>query len=487
MATASDCLTTALLNVNGLTRNFDGIKILLIEKKIDVLVLSHIGLVTEDDIQIEGFDVLWKYFEDTAEKDQPDHGVAVYIKKSLDWRRKASYECSDLEVIWVNLRFPKKKDIFLGCCCRKEPTTEDYLNDICETMERVSGSIRFRNIFFMGDFNVDWLIDSDDKTQLQQKATEYGFTQIVSESTNERNPGTCKDHIYTSAPGNCQIPDVDFSDHKLLYVTVSLTDAPGDDPGDGMATPTSAVHKDQLTIGFWNVNSLRNNIEEVRQLTEREKIDVMALCGTRLDSQTTENINIVGFHPPERKDREEPGGGVAIYVKENLTYTRFREDNNPNIEIIWVELSLPEKKPVLVGCCFRVKDKPLEYLEEICNIIRELSTEKDKDIFLVGTFNINWFATFTREIKNKERLETAARTSGLRQIVSETSIEGNPGSCMDHIYTNVPADRHTIRSSVQRLKAHKCLYVTFTSADQPNLPEEDETSTAIANLNIRES
>ena len=61
-------------------------------------------------------------------------------------------------------------------------------------------------------------------------------------------------------------------------------------------------------------------------------------------SVTNDDISLLSYHLPERKDRvADSHGGVIIYIKDHIHYVR-RNDLEPiGVECVWVELTLKHK------------------------------------------------------------------------------------------------------------------------------------------------
>ena len=66
-------------------------------------------------------------------------------------------------------------------------------------------------------------------------------------------------------------------------------------------------------------------------------------------------VSLEGFHKIFRKDRDKNGGGVAIYVRNNIK-CKIREDFGDDLESISVELDVPYVKPILVTTLYRPSD-----------------------------------------------------------------------------------------------------------------------------------
>lgn len=62
---------------------------------------------------------------------------------------------------------------------------------------------------------------------------------------------------------------------------------------------------------------------------------------TKLDTSVPcEDISLLGFSSPIRKDRNRHGGGVAIYIKEQLHAKTRTDRSNRDVESIWIQLNI---------------------------------------------------------------------------------------------------------------------------------------------------
>ena len=78
----------------------------------------------------------------------------------------------------------------------------------------------------------------------------------------------------------------------------------------------SVKNKDKLKIATLNLNSLRNKIEDLRELVANN-LDIIVVGETKIDASVSEaSISIPGFeHKPFRIDRNLRGGGIVTYVR----------------------------------------------------------------------------------------------------------------------------------------------------------------------------
>ena len=74
----------------------------------------------------------------------------------------------------------------------------------------------------------------------------------------------------------------------------------------------------KLTIAHSNINSLRNKFEFLISLI-KDNIDVLMISDTKLDqSFPTTQFMINGFSAPFRLDRNDKGGGIILYIRDDI-------------------------------------------------------------------------------------------------------------------------------------------------------------------------
>lgn len=200
--------------------------------------------------------------------------------------------------------------------------------------------------------------------------------------------------------------------------------------------PTKGLH-----LAHINVCSLPNKVHELSSLLNHNNVHILAVTETHLDSSINNGqIHIEGYHLL-RRDRNRNGGGVAFYIQNHIHFLR-REDLHVNqVEVLWVQLQLPHQSPILVGCVYRPPSSNAAYLNDLCESI-DRATDENRDVFLLGDFNINWKDETNA---NKIKLSRFAMSCNMTQMVNEvTRLSSRKGrcveTCIDLIFCNIPKE-----------------------------------------------
>ena len=100
-----------------------------------------------------------------------------------------------------------------------------------------------------------------------------------------------------------------------------------------------------IIIAHLNVNSMNNKFEGLKFLVQ-DNIDILVLSETKLDdTYTTNQFRIEGFSSPFRADRNAHGGGLLIYVRDNIPSKILHNHSLPdNVEAIFIEFEFKKRQ-----------------------------------------------------------------------------------------------------------------------------------------------
>ena len=88
-----------------------------------------------------------------------------------------------------------------------------------------------------------------------------------------------------------------------------------------------------------------------------------------------------------RSDRNRHGGGVACYIKKDRHYN-VRANCPTNFENIFLDLLLPNSKPILIGILYRPPDQSV-FLDMVSSAIADMEDFDKHEAYLLGDFNFN--------------------------------------------------------------------------------------------------
>ncbi|PIK48179.1 hypothetical protein BSL78_14971 [Apostichopus japonicus] len=107
-------------------------------------------------------------------------------------------------------------------------------------------------------------------------------------------------------------------------------------------------HKGIHLIHF-NTRSLLPKISELRTIALETQATIIAISETWLDDSVTDTEILLPGYNIIRSDRDRSGGGVCTYIRNNRAYTPQDDLVKDGMESVWIELNLPDSKPIIVG------------------------------------------------------------------------------------------------------------------------------------------
>ena len=143
---------------------------------------------------------------------------------------------------------------------------------------------------------------------------------------------------------------------------------------------------DRLIFAQLNINSIRNKFDYLSDLV-KGKVDVLLISETKIDDSFPKGQFLIqGFSAPYRLDRNCQGGGLMLFVREDIPSNLLTIEDKP-IESFYVELNLRNSK-WLTNCSYNShKNNIGTHLDRISQSLDVFSSKYER-FLLVGDFNV---------------------------------------------------------------------------------------------------
>lgn len=223
---------------------------------------------------------------------------------------------------------------------------------------------------------------------------------------------------------------------------------------------------DHLTIASLNINSIRYKFDKLKIIIQ-DNIDILIIQETKLDNTFPDGqFYMEGYLPPFRRDRNAHGGGLLVYIKENIP-AKILNNNDlaTDIEGLFIELSFKKDKWLLFGTYHPPNQCPVHYFTELGRVLDSYLTSYDKYL-LVGDFN--------REVIDTH-MQNFILNFGLNNIVKDKTCfkNSNNPSCIDLFLTNKPKSfQHTTTFDTGISDFHKMVISSFKCTFEKRSPKE---------------
>jgi hypothetical protein len=163
-----------------------------------------------------------------------------------------------------------------------------------------------------------------------------------------------------------------------------------------------------------------------------KKFEIITLSETFLSPQSASDLCLPGYHSILRRDRPTFGGGVAMFIKENIAYKRKCDYECNSLENMWIEVITKEGK-LLICTIYRPPNNATFWEQFESNIEYVKSESAVKNMIILGDLNAD-FST-----ANGKKLLDICRIQNLRYHINEpTRITATSRTCLDQILSNIP-------------------------------------------------
>ena len=183
----------------------------------------------------------------------------------------------------------------------------------------------------------------------------------------------------------------------------------------------------RVTVGHLNINSIPNKLNGIMDMV-RQNLDVFLISETKIDN-TFPDAQFVcnGYSNPHRRDRFLGGGGLLMYINENIPSRVLKLHKTPeDIEILSVEINLKKQKWCIVGIYRPPCTQKQYFIDNLSRVVDCYSTKYD-NIIILGDFNME---------PSDDHMVSLFNSFNLYNLVKECTCFKGPPKCYDLILTN---------------------------------------------------
>ena len=215
----------------------------------------------------------------------------------------------------------------------------------------------------------------------------------------------------------------------LLCLTLFLLLLCGDvesNPGPVKLTKLSLCHVNIRGLNKLKLNAIKTTLSRV--------YDIITISETFLSPNSSVNLDMEDYHPIVRRDRDTFGGGVAVYIREDIVYKRKLNLESKDLESIWIEVKTKEG-PLLICTVYRPPNS-FEFWEHLESNTEYVKAESStQNLVIIGDMNADLLTA------NGKKLLDICNIHNLHHHIKEpTRITPNSNSCIDQIISGVPGD-----------------------------------------------
>ena len=224
-----------------------------------------------------------------------------------------------------------------------------------------------------------------------------------------------------------------------------------------------------LNVVHFNISSLSYDFDQLHTPLSNLKInfDILGVTESRLriGKKPINNIDLEGY-TIESTPTDATCGGALLYMNKNINY-KTRNDltiyKSRELESVFIEvINKRSNKNTIIGCiyrhpCMEPKDFNDTFLQ---NLIEKRSFE-NKNIILMGDFNIHILKYDTNKEDSEEFLEKMYTNFLLPYITSPSSVTPRSQTLIDNFFSNIIEEGLNSGNLTTTISDHFVQFVLF--------------------------
>jgi len=185
-----------------------------------------------------------------------------------------------------------------------------------------------------------------------------------------------------------------------------------------------------LSLAHINARSLTNNFDTFKEQVLKYNFSIVGISESWLNPNVNSNAVNIDEYNFIRQDRVGRGGGVGMYLKNDLPYSILLSECRETVEHIWIKIQ-SHNKNFIAGNLYRPPSASIaEFLAYFEDILIDFYAQCDY-IMCCGDFNINALDVDSPHV---ETLTNILSTFNMEQIITEpTRISDRSSTLIDLI------------------------------------------------------
>ena len=201
--------------------------------------------------------------------------------------------------------------------------------------------------------------------------------------------------------------------------------------------------KTQLSLMHLNISSLQYHFEELDDLlnTSKTKFNLVGITESRVKKGISplSNINLQNYKIEHTLTESEKGGSL-LYISSDLNYKVWNDlkmYKSKELKSVFIAImNKGKEKNIIIGCIYKHFKLPIEEFHyQFLSPVLEKVSFKNKDIYLLGDFNIN-LLNYESDRHTAHFLNDMYSNSFTSYIILQTRITPRSKTLTDNIFYN---------------------------------------------------
>ena len=142
-------------------------------------------------------------------------------------------------------------------------------------------------------------------------------------------------------------------------------------------------------IAHVNIRGICSKIDELHHIISDNEIDIIGICESMLSDATSDDALLIDDYMFFRRDSLGNGGGICVFVRNNLCPELHNDLTHPDIEVIWLSVK-PNKasKRIFICCLYRPPSANIYYFDCILDNFAT-AVDKPEECIILGDLNVD--------------------------------------------------------------------------------------------------
>lgn len=165
-------------------------------------------------------------------------------------------------------------------------------------------------------------------------------------------------------------------------------------PTDWYKEHINGYYKNNLSIGHLNINSILGKIEDVLNLLNECRFDLLFISETKIDKSVSSSLLSTPHYRIIRRDRKQGAGDLLVYIRNTVIARRQVKMEPENIESICLSFKGNANTWFYVCACYRSpnKCKVTDFISA-CTVAADKMLKSKREIVFLGDMNIDMLQT----------------------------------------------------------------------------------------------
>ena len=209
----------------------------------------------------------------------------------------------------------------------------------------------------------------------------------------------------------------------------------------------------------------RKKLVDINFLVNKYQLDILSINETHLDTTINDfELNISGFSL-YRNDRNRHGGGVAIYIRDEIKHKLRSDLFVVGLESVWVEITTDDGSSYLLCSMYRPPSSRNDYYDMMIENI-ELASVSDHEIILMGDLNFDYVID---ESLSSNPIHLIESLFEMTQLVENATRRTITTSTLIDVILTTASEKHLLTGILETtFSDHYCVY-TVLDISKPTL------------------